>query len=425
MIPSLLHVFELTHRFTFQNPSYIISIMIPRARKTIFHIDVNAAFLSWSAVKRLKEAPGSVDLRTIPSAVAGDIEERRGVITAKSIPAKKYGVETGEPVVKALAKCPELVIVKSDFETYRRYSASLMKILKTYSPTVEQASIDEAYMDMTGTEAIFEAEGDDEPFPMNAATRIKNEIRNTLGFTVNIGISSNKLLAKMASDFEKPDRIHTLYPEEIGEKLWPLPIARLYGCGEATAAKLNALDVRTIGDAAHMDESILRAHLGERAGRYIYHSANGMDDSAVSGAREETKGYSHETTLPKDVTAENYEPEVPRIVHAISEKLSERLKADGVFASTVVIQIKTDRFVRHSRQMQLPDSTNSAEKIEEIATLLLKRLLFGEQGMFSRNVKIRLIGVSVTKLDRGEFRQMSMFDFMKPAKRARRMQGTP
>ena len=396
--------------------------MIPRSRKTIFHIDVNAAFLSWSAVRRLKEAPGSVDLRTIPSAVAGDIEERRGVITAKSIPAKKYGVETGEPVVKALAKCPELVIVKSDFETYRRCSQSLMKILKTYSSTVEQASIDEAYVDMTGTEAIFEAEGEEEPFPLNAAARIKNEIRNTLGFTVNVGISSNKLLAKMASDFEKPDRIHTLYPEEVGEKLWPLPISRLYGCGEATAAKLNALDVRTIGDAARMDEAILRAHLGERAGRYIHHAANGFDDSEVSAVRDETKGYSHETTLREDVTADNYAAEVPRVLKAITEKLAGRLQNDGVYARTIAVQIKTDRFVRHSRQMQLPDSTNSPERIEEIASLLLKRLLFGEQGMFSRNVKIRLIGVSVTKLDRGDFRQMSVFDFLQPAGKKKRGQ---
>lgn len=384
--------------------------MTPRKRKTIFHIDVNSAFLSWSAVKRLKDDKGAVDLRTIPSAVAGDVEDRHGVVTARSIPAKKYGVQTGEPVVKALTKCPELVIVKPDFATYKRYSAAMIKILKTYSSSVEQASIDEAYLDMTGTESIYTAAEDEEAFPINVATSLKNEIRNTLGFTVNVGISNNKLLAKMASDFEKPDRIHTLYPEEVEEKLWPLPIERLYGCGEATAAKLRSLGVKTIGDAALIDEAVLQSHLGNKAGAYIVRSANGVGGDEVSALREDVKGYSNEITLPHDITTDSYDEEAPAILKALSEKISGRLKADEVYASTISVMIKTDRFVRHTRQMKLPDSTNRQETIYEIASLLMKRLLFGEQGVFTRNSKIRLIGVAATGLDRGLYRQMSLFD---------------
>ena len=195
----------------------------PRSQeRCIFHIDVNSAFLSWSAVKRLSENPKATDLRTIPSAVGGDVKTRHGIITAKSIPAKKYGVTTGEPVVKALQKCPQLVLIPSDFKTYRTYSKAFMDILHRYCPAVEQASIDEAYMDMTGLSENFAAYSERTGiwFPECAAMQIKNEIRDTLGFTVNVGmgISVNKLLAKTASDFEKPDRIHTLYPDELEEK---------------------------------------------------------------------------------------------------------------------------------------------------------------------------------------------------------------
>ena len=263
---------------------------------------------------------------------------------------------------------------------------------------------------MTGTESIYTAAEDEDAFPLNVATTLKNEIRNTLGFTVNVGISTNKLLAKMASDFEKPDRIHTLYPEEVEEKLWPLPIERLYGCGEATAEKLRSLGVRTIGDAALIDEAVLQSHLGNKAGAYIVRSANGVSDTEVAQAREDAKGYSNEVTLPHDITTDTYDEEAPAVLHALCEKVAQRLAADEVYAQTIGVQIKTDRFVRHSRQMKLADSTNKTDTIYEIASLLMKRLLFGEQGVFSRNSKIRLIGVSATRLDKGLYRQMSLFD---------------
>ena len=229
--------------------------------RVIFHVDVNSAFLSWSALKRLEEDPGSLDLRTIPSAVGGDVKTRHGVITAKSIPAKKYGVQTGEPVVKALQKCPQLVLVPSDFETYRKYSRAMMEILARYTPLLQQMSIDEAFLDLSERISPRDREG-----ALELARQIRDTVRQELGFTVNVGISNNKLLAKMASDFQKPDRTHTLYPEEVPAKMWPLPINDLYGCGKQTARKLQLVGINTIGDAAAADLELLQTVLGERTG---------------------------------------------------------------------------------------------------------------------------------------------------------------
>lgn len=419
--------------------------------RIIFHVDVNSAFLSWSAVKKLKEEPGSVDLRTIPSAVGGDVKTRHGVITAKSIPAKKYGVKTGEPVMTALRKCPSLVLVPSDFKTYRAYSAAFIRILEKYAPVVEQVSIDEAFLDMTEADtARFSAPAaaPDDPAARTpaastadahaapddaasgpasasapgdfslwhrAAEAIKNEIRDTLGFTVNVGISSNKLLAKMASDFEKPDKIHTLWPEEVPDKLWPLPIGALFGCGGATAARLSSFGIRTIGDAAHAELSILKSILGDKAGSYIHRSANGISSSRVENREEDAKSYSNETTTAEDITEENYAEFLPPILKRLSGKVASRMQRDGVTALTIGVMAKTSDFRRRSRQLTLHDSTNDPEIIFRTAEQLMQELLLGEEGIFSRGQGVRLVGVSASNLDNGEYRQISIFDMPPPA----------
>lgn len=383
--------------------------------RIIFHVDVNSAFLSWSAVKKLKEEPGSVDLRTIPSAVGGDVKTRHGVITAKSIPAKKYGVKTGEPVMTALRKCPSLVLVPSDFKTYRAYSAAFIRILEKYAPVVEQVSIDEAFLDMTEADtARFAATGEADLWH-RAAEAIKNEIRDTLGFTVNVGISSNKLLAKMASDFEKPDKIHTLWPEEVPDKLWPLPIGALFGCGGATAARLSSFGIRTIGDAAHAELSILKSILGDKAGSYIHRSANGISSSRVENREEDAKSYSNETTTAEDITEENYAEFLPPILKRLSGKVASRMQRDGVTALTIGVMAKTSDFRRRSRQLTLHDSTNDPEIIFRTAEQLMQELLLGEEGIFSRGQGVRLAGVSASNLDNGEYRQISIFDMPPPA----------
>ena len=390
----------------------------------IFHIDVNSAFLSWSALKQLQEAPGSVDLRTSPSAVGGDVKTRHGIITAKSIPAKKYGIVTGEPVVKALQKCPKLVLVRSDFSTYRKYSHAFIEILNKYSPCVQQVSIDEAYLDMTGTEALYGDLATPElPFPICVAEKIKNEIRDTLGLTVNVGISDNKLLAKMASDFTKPDRIHTLFPDEIEKKMWCLPIGDLYGCGKATAERLMNIGIRTIGDAANADPVMLAHILGENIGSYIYYSANGYGSTTVSGEYEEAKSYSNETTLSSDLTSDNYDKDIIPVLKHLSESVSRRLRRDGVFGRTVTVSVKTTDFKRHSCQMQLENSIDDADKLFAYSKELADKMLLGPEGLFVKGENVRLVGVGLSKLDDGSYRQLSLFDdsFKQSDERSKRL----
>ena len=356
--------------------------------KLIFHVDVNSAFLSWTAVKKLKEEPESVDLRTIPSAIGGDVSKRHGVITACSIPAKKQGVRTGEPVMRALEKCPKLCLFPSDFKTYREYSAKFIEILKKYA--------------LAGT---------DEPVSM--AEKIKAEIYESLGFTVNIGISTVKLLAKMASDFEKPYKVHTLFPKEIKEKMWKLPIEKLHGCGYRTSEKLRNIGVKTIGDAAALDKKLLCSLLGEKSGEYIHESSNGRGSDIVSGEREAAKSYSNETTLPYDIRVSTYDKEMPEVIKWLAESVSKRLKKDGAEGYTISVSAKTSSFKRRSKQTTLVEPTNNAKEIEKTSILLMKELCFGEKGLFEEDDGIRLVGVGVSHLAENECKQMDIFSYMK------------
>lgn len=370
--------------------------------KLIFHVDVNSAFLSWTAVKKLKDEPGSVDLRNIPSAIGGDVSKRHGVITACSIPAKKQGVKTGEPVMRALEKCPKLRLFSSDFKTYREYSAQFIEILKKYALAVEQVSIDEAYLDMTGT---------DEPISM--AEKIKTEIYENLGFTVNIGISTIKLLAKMASDFEKPYKIHTLFPEEIQEKMWKLPVEKLHGCGYRTSEKLRNIGIKTIGDAAALDKKLLCSLLGEKSGEYIHESSNGRGSDIVSGEREAAKSYSNETTLPYDIRVSTYDKEMSAVIKWLAESVSKRLKKDGAEGYTISVSAKTSSFKRRSKQTTIVEATNNSKTIEKVSIALMKELCFGERGLFEEDDGIRLVGVGVSHLAENECKQIDIFSYMK------------
>lgn len=379
----------------------------------IFHVDVNSAFLSWTAVERLKQNPDSVDLRTIPSAIGGDVEKRRGVVVAKSIPAKNMGIKSGEAIASALKKCPKLLVAHSEFSVYRKYSKEFIKILHKYSPTVQQFSIDEAFVDVTALENIYrELESEDLKFPLSLANKIKNEIYEELGFTVNIGISSNKFLAKTASDFSKPDKIHTLYPHEVEEKLWKLPLGEMFGCGRATAQKLHKVGLKTIGDLANADERMLISLLGEKAGTAMYRNANGMGSSHVNIEKHDAKSYSNESTTPFDIDADNYVDDMPRLIRELSESVAYRLRKDNMFAKTVGLTVKTNDFERRSMQCQLESHTNSTELIYSTAVKLADRLLLGKEGIFSKGRKVRLVGVSATQLDDGEYKQMNISDII-------------
>ena len=376
------------------------------AERTIFHVDVNSAFLSWSALKKLRDEPGSVDLRTIPSAVGGDVKTRHGIITAKSIPAKRYGIQTAEPVVKALQKCPQLVLVPPDFDTYREYSRKLMDILAQYSPMLQQVSIDEAYLDMSDRIAPGDREA-----AIIWARRIREQVKRELGFTVNVGISTNKLLAKMASDFEKPDRTHTLYPDEVPSKMWPLPIDSLHGCGKSTAQKLQLVGINTIGEAAASDPLLLQSILGQKSGAYIYNSANGISRSPVVAEREQAKSISNERTLSEDVDRENYHTNGIPVIRELAEKVASRMQKKGLSGQTVTFQVKSSEFDRYSRQTSLSEASDRAEEIEAAALMLADRLLNGPDGLFEAGMTIRLIGVGVSRLTEKQIHQMDLFEW--------------
>lgn len=376
------------------------------AERTIFHVDVNSAFLSWSALKKLRDEPGSVDLRTIPSAVGGDVKTRHGIITAKSIPAKRYGIQTAEPVVKALQKCPQLVLVPPDFQTYHAYSRALMDILAQYSSLLQQMSIDEAYLDMSDRIAPGDREA-----AIIWARRIREQVKRELGFTVNVGISTNKLLAKMASDFEKPDRTHTLYPDEVPSKMWPLPIDSLHGCGKSTAQKLQLVGINTIGEAAASDPMLLQSILGQKSGAYIYNSANGISRSPVVAEREQAKSISNERTLSEDVDRENYHTNGIPVIRELAEKVASRMQKKGLSGQTVTFQVKSSEFDRYSRQTSLSEASDRAEEIEAAALMLADRLLNGPDGLFEAGMTIRLIGVGVSRLTEKQIHQMDLFEW--------------
>ena len=359
-------------------------------QRLIFHVDVNSAFLSWEAAKRVKQ--GLPDLREIPSCIGGDPKKRTGIVVAKSIPAKKYGIQTGEPMGMALQKCPDLVCVPSDFALYDRCSKAFKSICASYAPVMESFSIDEVFLDRTGTGQIY-------PDPMVTACEIKDRIYRELGFTVNVGISTNKLLAKMASDFEKPNKVHTLYPEEVPQKMWPLPVRDLLFLGKASEKKLVQNGIRTIGDLARANEKEIQMLLGEKAGHQLYLSANGLDDSPVKAQREEAKGISVETTFDEDIVS--YEQIFP-ILLSQCDIVAARMRREGKKCNCVAVSFRTLEFKNKSHQRKLDNPTDVTNEIYQNVRQLFQESWSGQP--------LRLIGVALTGLTEDDFIQMSLFE---------------
>lgn len=359
--------------------------------RLIFHIDVNSAYLSWESVRRVKQ--GRDDLRKIPAIIGGNPDSRISVVLAKSIPAKQYGIITGEPVSSAILKCPGLVIEAPDFQLYMECSRAFKDICRKYAPAVEEFSIDECFLDMTGTSRIY-------PDPIATACEIKDRIRDSLGFTVNVGISSNKLLAKMASDFEKPDKVHTLFVDEIPEKMWPLPVGDLFLCGKASAEKLIKEGYTTIGDLAHANLGYVQTHLGKKMGEMLHSYANGIDNSPVNAQPEAPKGYSNERTFEEDVVT--YE-QGDKVLLFLADKVAGRIRRDGVKASCVSVTIRGSDRKKHSHQMMLEQSTDITNEVYQAAVTLIRELWDGKK-------PLRLIGLSLTGLDDGTYQQFSLMD---------------
>ena len=359
--------------------------------RIIFHIDVNSAYLSWTAVEQLKNGAG-VDIRTIPAIIGGDQKSRHGIVLAKSISAKKYGIRTGEPVANAFRKCPNLKTYLPDHQMYREYSRKLMEFLRTYTTHIEQVSVDECYMDFTEIADRFTS-------PVEGASEIKDEVYKRFGFTVNVGISSRKVLAKMASDFEKPNKVHTLFPEEVPAKMWPLPIGELFMAGRSSVETMKKLEIYTIGDLANMDPAILELHLKSH-GRKLWEFANGLDDSEVESVRAEAKGVGNSTTLPKDLITE---AEALPVLKDLAVSVGQRLRKARQKAGMVSVEIKYHTFNQVSHQKQMERQTNQDQDIYQASIELFRELWSGEP--------IRLLGIRTSKLsEESEPEQLSLFD---------------
>lgn len=362
-------------------------------RRLVFHVDVNSAFLSWSSVERMRLDPEAEDLRLIPSAVGGDPRKRTGIVLAKSVPARKYGVKTGEPLAQALRKCPQMKVISPDFRIYNRSSAAMMKLLAEYAPVVEKFSIDEAFLDMTGTARLY-------PDPIALAYEIRDRIHKELGFTVNIGISENKLLAKMASDFEKPNRVHTLFAEEIPDKMWNLPVGELLYVGYHSVEKLKRMDIQTIGQLALTPEVVLKNVFGMKQAHQMHNYANGIDDSPVGEEEIANKGYGNSITLPYDLMQAR---EAYPVLLALSDSVGSRLRADHMMASSITVTIRDNTFRTASHQITLGQCTDVTDVIYQNSVKLFDQLWDGR-------TPIRLLGVSAGKAVQEEYYQYTLFD---------------
>jgi len=361
------------------------------SQRIIFHIDVNSAYLSWEAVQRLQHGD-PLDLRTVPSVIGGDPVTRHGIVLTKSIPAKKFGIQTGESIFSASAKCPGLIIAPPNYALYMQCSQAFGDILKEYSPLIEQYSIDEFFMDFTDMGRLFKD-------PVEAAYIIKDHIKNKLGFTVNVGISTNKVLAKMASELKKPDKVHTIFPNEIATKMWVLPIEELFMVGRATAKKLRSRAINTIGDLAHYDPKILKLFLKSH-GILVWNYANGNEASPVRECRRPLiKGIGNSTTIPFDVSDKTT---AHLVLLSLTETVAARLRQANYYARLVSVSLKTNEFYSCSHQRKFSSPIDCTNAIHELACELFDELWKGEP--------VRQLGVRVSELTQNTFHQLGLFE---------------
>ena len=359
-------------------------------RRVIFHIDVNSAFLSWTAVKIVTE--GGQDIRLVPSVVSGDPSDRRSIISAASIPAKKIGIRAAMPVSKALRICPSLIIVRGDWEWYKRCSEGFITVCRSYSPVLQQFSIDECFIDMTCRIGAKD--------PVEVATQLKDEIRTKLGFTVNVGVGSNKLLAKMASDFEKPDKVHTLWESEVPEKMWPLGVRDLLWVGKKTEERLVTYGIRTIGDIAALSVGQLSRLVGHKYALQLHENANGRDDSPVETEVPEAKSYSAERTFAKDLSDPK---DIDKALFNVACIVAHRIRRDNFRASTVSMFVKYMDFSVAQKQTSLSQPTDVTALILNEARRMLTEVWDGV-------TPLRQVGLGVSKLTHETFEQMSLFE---------------
>lgn len=360
-------------------------------KRIILHVDVNNAFLSWTAVEMLKNG-SKVDIRNRYAVIGGDEDARRGIVLAKSNPCKKRGVVTAESLYSARRKCPYLEVYKGDFKVYRKYSDMMYNYLLQYSDIIERYSIDECFIDYTGSIKLF---GD----PVKLAYKIKDDIKNKFGFTVNVGVGNNKLLAKMASDFEKPDKVHTLFVNEISTKMWKLPIEDLFMTGKSASLKLREMGINTIGELANYSEDVIIKKFKSH-GKLMWEYANGIDNSEVEYKREDAKSVSTSTVLPYNYSEKS---EIYKVLKVLSINTGKRLRKQKMYAYSVNIWIKYSNFIKVSKQIKIDNGIDNDKDIYNYACNLFDKL-------WDKDSTIRGLCVGVSNISRNHDTQLSLFN---------------
>ena len=361
-----------------------------KIQRQILHIDVNNAFLSWTAIDRLAMGE-TLDIRNIEAVIGGDETKRSGIVLAKSTKAKKKGVTTGETLYQARLKCPNLQVFKGDYKSYKKHSNDLYNILSQYTDKIERFSIDECFLDMTGC-LIGES-------LLSKAYEINKRVKEELGFTVNVGVAHNKLLAKMASDFTKPDKVHTLFEEEIPSKMWTLPVSELFMLGKKTIPKLYNMGIKTIGDLAKQDKEYMVKKFGKH-GLIMWEYSNGIDNSEVHYLEETPKGIGNTVTLPTDLAEKE---KIEKVLLTLVEQVTYRLRRYNMYANVVNVQLRTKDFKDFSHQRKLSYSTANTKEIYNTAKELLNE-------MYKNGTYIRLVGVRVDNLVEEDEVQISLFN---------------
>lgn len=359
-------------------------------KRIIMHIDVNNAFLSWTAVKLLYDG-AKIDIRKIEAVIGGDEQARHGVVLAKSPIAKSRGVKTSDTLMIARRKCNNLKIYPPDYKWYKFISNKLFELIRRYTNEIEIISIDECFLDYT---SIYNIYGD----PIKFAYHLKSEIYKTFGFTVNIGIANNKLCAKMASDFTKPNRVHTLFEEEIKRKMYPLDVGELYGVGKKTTLKLKSININTVEDLALANIDELSKYFKNQASVLI-DKAKGIDNSLVNSKKEEPKGISNSETFSYNLKSLD---DILVKLHVLIENVCISLRKQGKYAKTVGVTLRDKSFKTKSHQKKLKNATNNTKEIYDVAKYLVSELWDLEP--------IRLIGVSLTNLTSNNNYQISIFE---------------
>ncbi len=346
--------------------------------RLIFHCDCNNFFASCECLER-------PELRLVPMAVAGDTESRRGVVVAKNELAKRRGVQTTDTVWLAKKKCPGLVLVPPRHELYERISRQINEIYLSYTDRVEPASIDESYLDLTGTLSYYGMTAEE------LANSIRARIRLEIGVTISVGVSFNKTFAKLGSDYKKPDATTVITRENFKAILWPLPVENMLFIGAAAAEKLKKKEVFTIGDLATLSRERVVRLLGN-GGVSVWRASNGLDDAPVRRFEDkaEVKSVSRGMTFKRDLIALE---EVRQAVAALAGEVSAQLRGEKLKGRVIQVQIKTSLLTAYSRQATLPFATCTQQEVETHALSLIRK-----NWHVSKDTPIRALTVGVTGL---------------------------